>query len=107
MATRSPDLHGLNPASKEYLEAIFELEEEGQRILQARISERLGLARATVSLRTQPGRHLLALLLTAILTFVVGTAVSAPFDIDVGAGHANLPSGHRSGLLGAGGVAVP
>jgi DtxR family Mn-dependent transcriptional regulator len=49
MATRSPDLHGLNPASKEYLEAIYELEEEGQRILQARISERLGLAPATVS----------------------------------------------------------
>ena len=44
MATRSPDLRGLNPASKEYLEAIFELEEEGQRILQARIPERLGLA---------------------------------------------------------------
>src|SRR5918994_1653343 len=49
MATRSPDLHGLNPASKEYLEAIFELEEEGQRILQARIGERLRLAPATVS----------------------------------------------------------
>lgn len=49
MATRSPDLQGLNPASKEYLEAIYELEEEGQRILQARISERLGLAPATVS----------------------------------------------------------
>ena len=48
MAT-SPDLHDLNPASKEYLEAIFELEEEGQRIMQARIGERLGLAAATVS----------------------------------------------------------
>jgi DtxR family Mn-dependent transcriptional regulator len=45
----SPDLHGLNPASKEYLEAIYELEEEGQRIMQARIGERLGLAPATVS----------------------------------------------------------
>jgi DtxR family transcriptional regulator, Mn-dependent transcriptional regulator len=45
----SPDVRGLNPASKEYLEAIFELEEEGQRILQARISKRLGLAPATVS----------------------------------------------------------
>ncbi|HET7481522.1 MAG TPA: metal-dependent transcriptional regulator [Actinomycetota bacterium] len=45
----SPDLKNLNPASKEYLEAVFELEEEGQRILQARIGERLGLAPATVS----------------------------------------------------------
>jgi DtxR family transcriptional regulator, Mn-dependent transcriptional regulator len=45
----SPDLRSLNPASKEYLEAIFELEEEGQRILQARIGERLRLAPATVS----------------------------------------------------------
>ena len=45
----SPDLTDLNQASKEYLEAIYELEEEGQRILQARIGERLGLAPATVS----------------------------------------------------------
>lgn len=43
------DVRDLNPASKEYLEAIFELEEEGQRVLQARISDRLGLAAATVS----------------------------------------------------------
>src|SRR5688500_1955979 len=40
----SPDLRDLNPASKEYLEAIFELGEEGQKILQARVGERLGLA---------------------------------------------------------------
>lgn len=45
----SPDLSALNPASKEYLEAVFELEEEGRQILQARIGERLGLAAATVS----------------------------------------------------------
>jgi DtxR family Mn-dependent transcriptional regulator len=45
----SPDLRDLNPASKEYLEAIYELEEEGRQILQARIGERLGLAAATVS----------------------------------------------------------
>jgi Mn-dependent DtxR family transcriptional regulator len=45
----SPDLRALNPASKEYLEAVYELEEEGQRIYQARIGERLGLAPATVS----------------------------------------------------------
>ncbi|MGH2825575.1 MAG: metal-dependent transcriptional regulator [Actinomycetota bacterium] len=45
----SPDLRALNPASKEYLEAVFELEEEGQLIRQARIGERLGLAPATVS----------------------------------------------------------
>jgi DtxR family Mn-dependent transcriptional regulator len=49
VAQPSPDLRDLNPASKEYLEAIFELGEEGQRILQARIGERLGLAPATVS----------------------------------------------------------
>jgi len=44
-----PDIASLNEASKEYLEAIYELEEEGQKILQARIGERLGLAAATVS----------------------------------------------------------
>jgi DtxR family Mn-dependent transcriptional regulator len=49
MDPSSPDLRDLNPASKEYLEAIYELEEEGQRILQARIGERLHLAPATVS----------------------------------------------------------
>ena len=49
MTSNSPDLRELNPASKEYLEAVFELEEEGQRVLQARIGERLGLAPATVS----------------------------------------------------------
>ncbi len=45
----SPDLMNLNPATKEYLEAVYELEEEGRRILKARIGERLGLAPATVS----------------------------------------------------------
>lgn len=45
----SPDLRDLNPASKEYLEAVYELKEEGRRVLQARIGERLGLAPATVS----------------------------------------------------------
>ena len=49
MDTSSADLRSLNPASKEYLEAVFELGEEGQRILQARIGERLGLSAATVS----------------------------------------------------------
>lgn len=44
-----PDLGKLNPASKEYLEAIYELNEEGRKVLQARIGERLGLAAATVS----------------------------------------------------------
>jgi DtxR family Mn-dependent transcriptional regulator len=39
----------MNAATKEYLEAIYELTEEGQRVLQARIGERLGLAPATVS----------------------------------------------------------
>jgi DtxR family Mn-dependent transcriptional regulator len=45
----SPDLRALNPASKEYLEAVYELGEEGRRAFQARISKRLGLAPATVS----------------------------------------------------------
>ena len=49
MSDASPDLRELNPASKEYLEAVYQLEEEGQRILQARIGQRLGLAPATVS----------------------------------------------------------
>lgn len=49
MTADTPDLRALNPASKEYLEAIFELQEEGRRVLQARIGERLGLAAATVS----------------------------------------------------------
>jgi DtxR family Mn-dependent transcriptional regulator len=49
MADPLPDLRDLNPSSKEYLEAVYELEEEEQRILQARISERLGLAPATIS----------------------------------------------------------
>jgi DtxR family Mn-dependent transcriptional regulator len=49
MSHSSPDLRALNPASKEYLEAVFELGEEGQKVLQARIGERLGLAPATVS----------------------------------------------------------
>jgi DtxR family Mn-dependent transcriptional regulator len=49
MANRSPDLKSLHPASKEYLEAVFELGEEGKQVLQARIGERLGLAPATVS----------------------------------------------------------
>ena len=49
MEDPAPDLKALNPASKEYLEAIYELEEEGRRILQARISKRLGLAPATIS----------------------------------------------------------
>jgi DtxR family Mn-dependent transcriptional regulator len=49
MVPPSPDVRSLNPASKEYLEAVYELEEESQRIYQARIGERLGLAPATVS----------------------------------------------------------
>lgn len=49
MEPSSPDLKELHPASKEYLESIYELEEEGVRIFQARIGERLGLAPATVS----------------------------------------------------------
>ena len=49
MVDPSPDLRSLNQASKEYLEAVYELREEGHRVVQARIGERLGLAAATVS----------------------------------------------------------
>jgi Mn-dependent DtxR family transcriptional regulator len=49
MKSPSPDLRDPNSASKEYLEAVFVLEEEGQRIVQARIGQRSGLAPATVS----------------------------------------------------------
>jgi DtxR family Mn-dependent transcriptional regulator len=49
MAEPSRDVRTLNPALKEYLENIYELEEEGQRIVQARLGQRLGLAAATVS----------------------------------------------------------
>jgi DtxR family transcriptional regulator, Mn-dependent transcriptional regulator len=49
MTVPSLDLRALNPASKEYLEAVYELGEEGRRAFQARISKRLGLAPATVS----------------------------------------------------------
>ena len=49
MATYSADLRTINQASKEYLEAVYELEEEGQRIVQARLGQRLGLSPATVS----------------------------------------------------------
>jgi DtxR family Mn-dependent transcriptional regulator len=49
MAAPSADVRALNPASKEYLEAIYELEEEGRRVLRARIAQRLGLSPATVS----------------------------------------------------------
>ena len=49
MTNPSPDLKSLHPSSKEYLEAVFELGEEGKQVLQARVGERLGLAPATVS----------------------------------------------------------
>lgn len=41
---RSIETHG-----SEYLEAIYELSEEGERVAQARIAERLGVSRAAVS----------------------------------------------------------
>ncbi len=49
MTPSPPELRNLSEASKEYLEAIYELEEEGRRIVQARIGSRLGLSPATVS----------------------------------------------------------
>jgi Mn-dependent DtxR family transcriptional regulator len=50
----SPDLRALNPASKEYLEAVYELGEEGRRAFQARISKRLGLAPVSYKQLTLP-----------------------------------------------------
>ena len=38
-----------HPSVDEYLEAIFELEEEGVRVIQARLAERLGLSAPSVS----------------------------------------------------------
>jgi DtxR family Mn-dependent transcriptional regulator len=43
------DLRSLNPAAKEYLQAIYELEEEQRPIVRARIAERLGLSPPTVT----------------------------------------------------------
>jgi DtxR family Mn-dependent transcriptional regulator len=41
----NPESHGV----EDYLEAIYELQEEGDRVVQARISRRLGVTRASVS----------------------------------------------------------
>ncbi|HLW16945.1 MAG TPA: metal-dependent transcriptional regulator [Actinomycetota bacterium] len=41
----NPESHGV----EDYLEAIYELQEEGERVVQARISRRLGVTRASVS----------------------------------------------------------
>lgn len=45
MAAKHPDSHGI----QDYLEAVYELEEEGETVVQARIASRLGVSRATVS----------------------------------------------------------
>ena len=42
----SPEHH---PAFEEYCETIFELNEDGQRVIQARIAERLAVSRPAVS----------------------------------------------------------
>jgi DtxR family Mn-dependent transcriptional regulator len=42
---RAPDTHGTD----DYLEAVYEMHEEGFPVLQARLAERLGVSRATVS----------------------------------------------------------
>ena len=42
----SPEHH---PAFEEYCETIFELEEDGQKVIQARIAERLDVSRPAVS----------------------------------------------------------
>jgi DtxR family Mn-dependent transcriptional regulator len=53
MTTRSKmgdvDLRLLNTAAKEYLQAIYELEEEHRQIVRARIAERLGVSAPTVA----------------------------------------------------------
>ncbi|MGZ4188377.1 MAG: metal-dependent transcriptional regulator [Actinomycetota bacterium] len=41
----NPESHGV----EDYLEAIYELQEEGQRVVQAQIARRLGVTRASVS----------------------------------------------------------
>ena len=41
----NPESHGV----EDYLEAIYELQEEGDRVVQAQISRRLGVTRASVS----------------------------------------------------------
>lgn len=46
----SPEHH---PAFEEYCETIFELEEDGQRVIQARIAERLKVSRPAVSEMTR------------------------------------------------------
>lgn len=42
------DISGIKPAAKQYLQAVYELEEEGQRVVQAKIAHRLGLSPPTV-----------------------------------------------------------
>src|SRR2546426_10131315 len=42
---RNPESHGV----EDYLEAVYELKEEGERVVQARIARRLGVTRASVS----------------------------------------------------------
>jgi DtxR family transcriptional regulator, iron-dependent repressor len=42
---RNPESHGV----EDYLEAVYELNEEGERVVQARIARRLGVTRASVS----------------------------------------------------------
>ena len=46
---RSNDLHGTD----DYLEAVYELYEEGVEVVQARLAERLGVSRAAVSEKVQ------------------------------------------------------
>ena len=40
---------GVHPPNEQYLEAIFNLEEEGSQVIQARLAERVGHSAPTVS----------------------------------------------------------
>jgi DtxR family Mn-dependent transcriptional regulator len=49
MPARTPKAPQVPQGAQDYLEAIFEMEEEGGRIQQSRIATRMGVSRATVS----------------------------------------------------------
>ena len=48
----NPESHGV----EDYLEAIYELQEEGDRVVQARISRRLGVTPAAIRVMERSGK---------------------------------------------------